>query len=222
MNNLLGVIMLDTVFPRFPGDIGNKDTFDFPVSYEVVKGAFPKRVVWDADRDLISPFIRAAQKLESDGARLITTSCGFLALFQGLIAGGIGVPFISSSLIQVPLIHSMLGNGKKVGILTADAGRLTGDHFNEAGAENVPLVVQGMEGQEEFYRVFVGNSREADYGRLEREVEEVASRFSGRGDIGALVLECTNLPPFENCIRRAAGLPVFHLNSLIKMVYGRL
>lgn len=219
---MLGVIMLDTVFPRFPGDIGNKGTFDFPVSYEVVKGAIPKRVVWDADRDLVSPFIRAAQKLEREGARLITTSCGFLALFQGIIAGEIGVPFISSSLIQVPLIYSMLGKGKQVGILTADAGRLTGDHFKEAGAGNIPLVVHGMEGQEEFYRVFVGNSTEADFGRLEREVGKVASRFADCNDIGAVVLECTNLPPFEDCIRRAAGLPVFHLNSLIKMVYSRL
>lgn len=219
---MLGVIMLDTIFPRFPGDIGNKDTFDFPVSYEVVKGAIPKRVVWDADRDLIIPFIRAAQRLENDGARLITTSCGFLALFQGLIAKEVGVPFISSSLIQVPLIYSMLGKEKKVGILTADAGRLTGDHFKEAGAGNIPLVVHGMEAQEEFYRVFVGNSPKADYSRLQREVGEVASRFAGQGDIGAVVLECTNLPPYEDCIRRAAGLPVFHLNSLIKMVYSSI
>lgn len=219
---MLGIIMLDTVFPRFPGDIGNKDTFDFPVRYEVVKGALPKRVVWDADRELVSPFIQAAQKLEKEGARLITTSCGFLALFQRIIAGEIGVPFISSSLIQVPLVYGMLGKGKRVGILTADAGRLTGEHFKEAGAENIPLAVHGMEGQEEFYRVFVGNSKEADFGRLSAEVGEVASRFAGCIDIGAVVLECTNLPPFEEQVKRAAGLPVFHLNSLIKMVYSRL
>lgn len=79
--------MLDTVFPRFPGDIGNKDTFDFPVRYEVVKGALPKRVVWDADRELVSPFIQAAQKLEKEGARLITTSCGFWLSSRGLLPG---------------------------------------------------------------------------------------------------------------------------------------
>ena len=216
---MLGVIMLDTLFPRFPGDIGNPGTFEFPVKHLVVPGAIPRRVVCDADRDLLEPFIQAARKLESEGARVISTSCGFLALFQRQIAAEVNVPFISSSLIQVHLVYSMFCSGRKVGILTANADRLTREHFKEAGAGNIPVVVHGMEGQEEFTRVFLGNSPEADYKKLEREVAGVAARFAGSGEVGALVLECTNLPPFERQIRMASGLPVFHLNSLINMVY---
>lgn len=219
---MLGVIMLDTVFPRFHGDIGNPSTFEFTVKYEVVRGASPRRVVWDADRDLIEPFILAAKRLESEGAKLVSTSCGFLSLFQNIIAREISVPFISSSLLQVPLVYSMFCSGKKVGILTADAKHLTREHFKEAGAADVPVTVYGMEGWEEFSRVFIGNSPEADFGRLEHEVESVAARFACSGDVGALVLECTNLPPFERQIRKTSGLPVFHLNSLINMVYHSL
>jgi hypothetical protein len=113
----------------------------------------------------------------------------------------------------------MCGPDKKVGILTADARHLTGDHFRAVGAENVPVVVHGLEGQPEFSRVFVGNSREADFNRLEEEVGEVAALFARSGDIGAVVLECTNLPPFAQRIGRESGLPVFHLNSLINMIY---
>ncbi len=219
---MLGVIMLDTLFPRFPGDIGNPQTFDFPVKYLVVRDAFPVRVVCDADPELLRPFIRAAKQLENEGARLICTSCGFLSIFQRQIAGELKVPFISSSLLQVPMVHSMLGKDKKVGILTAHAGHLTSEHFAQAGAENIPLVIQGMEGEYEFSKVFIGNSPEADFNRLEQEVGRMSATFAGRSDIGAIVLECTNLPPFESRIRKVTGLPVFHLNSLINMVYRML
>lgn len=34
---LIGILMLDTVFKRIPGDIGNPNTFNFPVQYKIVK-----------------------------------------------------------------------------------------------------------------------------------------------------------------------------------------
>ncbi len=219
---MLGVIMLDTVFPRFPGDIGNPSTFEFPVIYQVVSGAIPRRVVYDADRDLLKPFIQAAKQLEKQGAKAISTSCGFLSLFQSQIAAEIQVPFISSSLLQVPLVYSMFCSGRKVGIMTANARHLTAEHFQEVGAGNIPMVIQGMEDQAEFTKVFLNNSRDADFNRLKTEVASVAARFAGSKEVGALVLECTNLPPFDRQIRKAAGLPVFHLNSLINMVYRSL
>lgn len=215
--------MLDTVFPRVVGDIGNPETFDFPVRYMVVKGSFPRRVIYRPDRGLLELFIRAAKRLEEEGARMISTSCGFLAIFQKQIAEAVNVPFVSSSLLQVPLVHSLLPPGKKVGIFTAEASRLTGEHLAGAGAENVPVVIHGMEGEEEFKRVFIGNSPEADMSGLKQEVYRVAGRFVRPGaDVGAIVLECTNLPPFEPLIREATGLPVFHLNGLISMCYRSL
>ena len=41
----VGILMLDTFFPRIPGDMGNATTWPFPVLYRVVKGASPERVV---------------------------------------------------------------------------------------------------------------------------------------------------------------------------------
>lgn len=217
---MLGVLMLDTVFPRVVGDIGNPATFGFPVRHMVVKGSFPRWVIYDPDNDLLQLFIGSARRLEEGGARLISTSCGFLAIFQKEISEAIGVPFISSSLLQVPMVHRMLPAGRKVGILTAEASRLTVRHFAGAGAENVPVVVHGMEGEEEFKRVFINNSPDADMIKLGQEVRRVAERFTRPGSgVGAIVLECTNLPPFEGLIREVTGLPVFHLNGLLGMCY---
>ena len=84
--------MLDTVFPRIPGDIGNAATFSFPVRYKVVKGASPQRVVKEADTRLLEPFIEAARSLEKEGVKAIGTSCGFLAIFQRELADAVDIP----------------------------------------------------------------------------------------------------------------------------------
>ncbi len=40
----VGILMLDTRFPRFPGDIGNAATWPFPVLYRAVRDASPEHV----------------------------------------------------------------------------------------------------------------------------------------------------------------------------------
>jgi hypothetical protein len=104
----IGIITLDTCFPRIPGDVGNATTFDFPVRFKVVAGASPRRVVHEQDPELLRPFIEAAQELEHTGCRAITTTCGFLALFQKDMAASVNVPLFTSSLLQVPVVHKML------------------------------------------------------------------------------------------------------------------
>ena len=64
---LIGILMLETVFPRLPGDVGNGWTFDFPVLFRQVVGANPTSVVKNADPALLKPFIEGAQALEAAG-----------------------------------------------------------------------------------------------------------------------------------------------------------
>ena len=85
----LGIITLDTRFPRIPGDVGNASTYPFPVRYERVSGATVTRVIKKRGRGLLPAFIRAAQQLESDGVRAITTTAGFLALYQREMANAV-------------------------------------------------------------------------------------------------------------------------------------
>ncbi|HEY5321271.1 MAG TPA: aspartate/glutamate racemase family protein, partial [Caldimonas sp.] len=129
MASILGVVMLDTRFPRLPGDIGNPTTFSFPVRYHVVVGASPSRVVIDADRSLLAPFIAAAQALEAEGCTAIATSCGFLALFQRELQAAVAVPVWTSSLLLVSELQAALPAGRRVGVVTADAAALTSAHL---------------------------------------------------------------------------------------------
>src|SRR5438874_8909086 len=148
--------MLETKFPRIPGDMGNGTTWPFPVLYKVVPGATPDRVVRHKSAGLINAFLDAAAELVRLGADGITTTCGFLSLFQREIAAHVGVPVATSSLMQIPLIERVLPPGKRVGVLTVSAANLTEEHLGAAGADPATPVVGTDQGRE-FTRVMLND-----------------------------------------------------------------
>ncbi len=224
----LGILMLDTSFPRLPGDIGNAKSFPFPVRYKRVRGASPKRVVEEADPSLLEPFIVAARELEAEGVRAITTSCGFLALFQKELAASVNVPLFSSSLLQIPLLYEIFGRRGKVGVLTARSASLTELHFRNCGVQGIPLAVAGMDEQPEFTRVFLDKSEPGrepclNVDRAEEELKNVAAALAAaEPEMRFIVLECTNMPPFKKAIQEASGKPVFDIISLAGFIHSGL
>jgi aspartate/glutamate racemase len=217
----VGILVLDTQFPRVPGDIGNAATFDFPVLYHRVAGASADRVVRHGRRELLPSFIEGARALEREGVRAITTSCGFLAMFQAEVAAAVSVPVFTSSLMLVPLVHRMLPPGKVVGIITVDASSLRPDHYAGAGiTHDIPMVVAGLETEKEFTHVLLDDLMELDVEIARQEHLTVARRLvEAHPEIGAIVLECTNMPPYRADIQAATGLPVFDITTLVRMVH---
>ncbi|MDZ7759814.1 MAG: aspartate/glutamate racemase family protein [Desulfovermiculus sp.] len=218
----LGLLMLQTTFPRIRGDVGHEGTFDFPVRFKVVKDTFSSRVVYQADPTLIDSFIHAAKELEDEGAGLIGTSCGFLVLFQEALARAVQVPVFSSSLLQVPMLQAVLGAKGLVGILTACADSLGLDHLRAAGIDSSRVAVAGLEQQPEFSRIFLGGAGDLDVERCRQEVVCAARNLAQNSRVRAIVLECTNLPPYSDDIRRATGLPVFDVCSMLNTAYTSL
>jgi len=219
----IGILMLDTKFPRIPGDIGNALTFPFPVRYRKVLGASAARVVKEADPTLIAPFIEAAKELEQEGVCAITTSCGFLAIFHRHLAEAVNVPVFTSSLLQVPLVAAMIGSKKKIGIMTASKPHLTELHFKGVGAEGIEKVIYGMEEQEEFTSVFLEGKEEMNVDKVEGEMVKVAkTMIEEHPDVGAIVFECTNMPPFRSAVQKAVNRPVFDIVTLTRYVYDSI
>src|SRR2546427_1780285 len=220
----VGILMLDTRFPRIPGDMGNAATFPFPVRYHRVAGADPDRVVRQGATGLLGAFVDGARQLESEGVGAITTNCGFLVKFQRELAKSVRVPVFTSSLLLVPLVHRLLPPGQRVGIMTVDATSLTPEHLAGAGiGADVPTTVAGMETEKEFTRVLLGNELVLDVDVAREEHVRVARRLvAEHSDIGAIVLECTNMPPYAADIQRETGLPVFDIVSLVTMVHAAL
>jgi Asp/Glu/hydantoin racemase len=219
----LGILMLDARFPRIPGDMGNATTWPFPVLYRVVRGATPERVVLNAAAGLLHDFLAAAEDLVADGAEAITTNCGFLSLFQAELAAHVRVPVATSALIQVPWVQAMLPPGQRVGIITVSAQSLTPRHLTAAGVPgDTPIV--GTEHGREFFRVLVrGEKQEMDIALAAADILDAGRVLVSRhADIGALVLECTNMPPYAFALRERLGLPVFDIYSLITWLHAGL
>ncbi|WP_431270040.1 aspartate/glutamate racemase family protein [Dankookia sp. P2] len=219
----LGILMLEARFPRIPGDMGNAGTWPFPVLYRVVRGASPERVVLHGAHGLLPDFVAAAQELVAQGAEAITTNCGFLSLFQREIAAAVGVPVATSSLMQVPWVQATLPPGRRVGVLTVSKGSLTPAHLDAAG---VPLdtPVMGTEGGREFFRVLIkADAVDMDVALAEQDILEAGrALIAAHPEVGAVVLECTNMPPYAAALQAALGLPVFDIYSLITWFHAGL
>ena len=220
----VGILMLDTRFPRIPGDMGNAQTFPFPVRYQRITGADPDLVVRRGAEGLLPAFIDGAKSLEREGVGAVTTNCGFLVKYQRQLAAAVSVPVFTSSLLMVPLVHRLLAPGRRVGIMTVNAGTLTAEHLAGAGiGADVPLAVIGMETEKEFTRVLLDDELELDVDAARAEHVRVARRLvAEHPDVGAIVLECTNMPPYAADVRRETGRPVFDIVSLVTMLHGAL
>jgi hypothetical protein len=220
----VGILMLDTRFPRIPGDMGNAATFPFPVRYHRVAGADPDLVVRRGAAGLLPGFVSGARALEREGVGAITTNCGFLVKYQRELAAAVTVPVFTSSLLLVPLVHRMLPPGRRVGLMTVNAASLGPEHLAGAGiGPEVPLAVAGMESEKEFTRVLLGDELELDVDLAREEHVRVARRLiAEHPDVGAIVLECTNMPPYTVDIQRVTGRPVFDVTTLVRMAHDAL
>src|SRR5215831_11520191 len=211
----VGILMLETKFPRIPGDMGNGLTWPFPVLYKVVPGATPDRVVRHKSQGLINAFLDAAAELVQLGADGITTTCGFLSLYQREIASHVGVPVATSSLMQIPFVERILPPSRRIGVLTVSAAHLTEEHLLAAGANPATPVV-GTDDGSEFTRVMINDEERLDVAAAESDILAAGDKLVAHHDgIGAVVLECTNMVPYARAVAQRLRLPVFSIYTFV-------
>ena len=217
----IGIIINERKDPLPPGNVNNATSFPFPVRYKLVKGSNFQRLAREVDPTLVDSLIHAAKELEEDGVRAISGGCGYFINFQKELASAVNIPVFMSSLLQVPLIHRSLKQGQKVGIICADSTCLTKEPLEKAGIDDsISIAVGGMQDQLEFRRYIFDKVGVVDMDRLEQEVIEVVGNLlSNNPEVGAVLLECSDLPPFSKAVQEAFDLPVFDYISLINWVY---
>ena len=206
----IGVLMLETRFPRLLGDIGNPASFNRPVIYKVVSGALPDKVVRQQSRELLLPFIEAGRELVAEGAELITTSCGFLVYFQTELQEALSVPVVTSSLLLFSNLEHRYGAGS-IGIMTISKSSLSSDILCKSGIpQDTPI--GSTEGGKEFTAAILENRVELDFKLCEEDnVTAVLELQRHYPFLKAVLLECTNMPPFKNAIAKATGLEVYSI-----------
>lgn len=218
----IGIVHLEVWYPLIPGNVVNASTFDFPVRYKLVPGATQARIL-AADPTLLDDIIAAGRELEQEGVRALVGACGYFGNFQREVAAALDIPVFLSSLLQVPIIHRALKPGRKIGILCADSHSLRPSTLEACGVTPaIPVVIVGLEDKPEFGKILYSKG-EFDYDRLEQEVVESAQEMvREHPDIGAVLLECSDLPPFAAAVQDAVGLPVFDFITMINWIYRAL
>ncbi|MEO0632674.1 MAG: aspartate/glutamate racemase family protein [Pseudomonadota bacterium] len=211
----VGILMLNTRFPRIPGDIGHAGTWPFPVQYKVVPQATPDNVVRGDAAPLRDAFIAAGRELVDLGCDGIATNCGFLVPFQAEMSHALGVPVATSSLLQAALIRATLPEGQSVGILTISSETLTAAHLEAAGIpRSTPIAGTGA--QSHFTTQILNDAADIDFEQARADNIAAASQLvADHPQVGAILLECTNMIPYAVDIRRMTGRPVFSIYTYL-------
>lgn len=215
----VGILVVEANYPCVPGNVANATTFPFPVRYQVVRGCSIDRLIVERDPALVDAFVAAARDLEASGVRAIAGACGFMALFQQEVADAVRIPVALSSLLQIPFIHQI--TRRPVGIITAQAADLREAHFTGTGVDvRIPRVVAGMDDQPEFVSAIMKEKGTLDSAAIEAEVVGVAERMQANNpEIGAILLECSDLPPYAHAVQRKTGLAVFDFVTMIQHLH---
>jgi hypothetical protein len=226
----IGIMVLDDVYPGFPGDLRNASAFPYPIQYEIVEGVDNKTLVWDQDKTpCLKPILRAAKKLERMGCRAIAAECGYFGYFQKEVADYVDIPVFMSSLLQVPLIQQVIGPKKDVGIICAQKRFLTEMHLKNVGIKlKSNYLIAGAQDEyfcKEFDNLWDWEKRpvcpEIYYDKAEEQMVRTSVEFCRTNpSIGAIMLECTGMQPFARSIQRTVDLPVFSWGTLLDYAYS--
>ncbi|MCK9217294.1 MAG: aspartate/glutamate racemase family protein [Firmicutes bacterium] len=216
----IGIIMMDTVFPRTIGDLGNFQTFSVPVVYKVLNGITANELNKNPE-GFARKFIEAAKELENEGVKAITTCCGLAIKYQKEVKEALNIPFFASIYNLVPLIHSMIASNKVIGIFH-DIDRGTDDTtFNLAGwsQNDIPIARTFMEPGAQYARMIKEDLPEVDFKILEEEVRQMTKKFViGNPKLGAILLACTNYGQFSRLIQDISHVPVFGMVQYVEFV----
>ncbi|MDO4552435.1 MAG: aspartate/glutamate racemase family protein [Bacillota bacterium] len=217
----VGILHLDNVwYPLLPGNVANACTYDFPVRLKAVPGLDTPRL-HGGDPEIFQALLAAARELEKEGVRAISAACGFFGHFHSQLADAIDVPVALSSLVQIPWIRSVLKREQKIGVLTANASAITEELLKSCGVEDPELLVIRDLRHEEQFSAIMEDRGAFDNAQVRREVVAAAEELvNSQPKLGAILLECSDTPPYAYAVQRATGLPVFDFITMIKWLHS--
>lgn len=215
----IGILMLDVWYPLLPGNVVNASTYKFPVLYQLVQGSTVDRLLGH-DPTLRDEVLKAGRILQRQGVRAVTGACGYFAHFQIDLAEDLDIPVYVSSLLQLPLIMAGLKRSQKVGVLCANKSLLTKEMLEKTGTHHPErCAIAGLENGTEFSKLLGGRGCwDNDAMRLE-VVTAARNLVEGDEQIGAILLECSDLPPYAADVQKAVNLPVFDYISMINWIH---
>lgn len=222
----VGILMLDRmpapgIRPYLPGDTGNATTWSVPVRYKTVTNLNVTRIFGSEGEALTSSVVQAANELVAEGAQLITAGCGYFIRYQAAVRDAVNVPVFLSSLLLAPFLEMTLPRDKALGIIVASKAVVTQQALLKAAGLRADterrVIVAGLEDTPVFAPTWLGGKGDLDVSACEKDVVEAAvALVNERPDIGMLLFECGDLPPYAAAVQKATGIPVFDYTSMVE------
>lgn len=216
----MGVLMLDCRFPRPKGDIGNAASFPYPVCYEIIERVEASGLTTTNEQSSVEQMLHHAQALEQRGVRAMLTSCGLLITHQEKLARRLSVPVVSSCLTLLPFVRSIINPEKRIAVIVSALSGGVQQLLAQAEGQNVMPI--SMESSPEFMRGIMSMRPpyELDPDKLEAETVEICRRaLEEYGNIGAILVECTNIAPYSAALRREFRIPVFDIIQVAELLH---
>lgn len=213
-NAKLGVVRLDYHYPPAPGDVDHEGSYAYPVVYEMVEGlTFGMCQAGKMTDEVKARFVAVIEKLVKAGVSVITGDCGFMMWFQALARESTTLPVVMSSLASLPTITSAYHTDEQIAIFTANGETLEPmkglikDECN-VSMENKRYIIVGCQDIDGFEAVAKGEK--VDVAKVTPGMVKKAKEvLKENPKIQAILLECTELPPYADALRHATGLPVY-------------
>ncbi len=219
----IGIVYIEDVFyPMVPGNIVNGYTFPFPVRLKAVEGLDCQNL-FDAADGVYEMVFETCKKLEKEGVRAISGACGFFGNYQAKIAEELSVPVALSSLVQLPWIATLLKKDQTIGVLTAQKDSFTDQLLDSCGVcteLKKRLLVKDLGHEDQFSCIPEGRGV-FDNGLVQQEVVGKAMEILKEApNTGAILLECSDMPPYAYAVQAATGVPVFDFTTLIRWLHS--
>jgi hypothetical protein len=205
----IGILVLDLGYPYLPGNVANASTYNFPVRFNILKGTTIPQIL-SHDRSLLDMIIDGGKEVIKDGVRAIVGACGYFGYYQKEAAAALDVPVFLSSLLQISTIKQTLKADQQVGVICASRESLSPETLGACGVDDPSeLVIVGAQDLPEFKNI-LNCTCHYNPAQLERELTGLAVKLTtDNPQVGALLLECSDMPPFSCAVQNATGLPVF-------------
>ena len=216
----IGILVVDAWYPMLPGNVANACSYDFPVLYKILKKASIEKIMC-GDPSMLEVVIEGGRELVEQGARAVVGACGSFANYQKKTAAALDVPTFLSVMLQAPLILKSLKPDQKLGVIAASKAALTPKVFKECDINDPSrMVITEVINLPEF-KVLAKCEGCFNSGRLEGEIIGLVKQFrSAHPEVGALLLQCSDLPPYAHAMQNAIHLPVFDMNTMINWIYN--
>lgn len=215
----IGIVLLNVGYPIVPGNVANACTWNFPVSYVKVNNVDSPRL-HTKDPTIIDELAASANELvKENGVRAVICACGYFGRWQKQLRERVDVPVYASSLIQIPMIKMGLKKDQKIGVLCAVTRTFDNELLECCGVDDPScLVIKSMEEAPEFSAIPRDRDTMNNTKCREEFIQAAKEMVAEHPEIGAILLECSDMPPYAAAIQDAVNLPVYDFTTMVNWV----